>query len=64
MPDQGTSVTMIALFFQALFDVSKIRRKSFYWLRAINSLILDTVSVFEMNYDKLMEGTLEQDLMA
>jgi dGTPase len=32
--------------------------------RAINSLILDAVSVFEMNYEKLMQGTLEQDLMS
>lgn len=32
--------------------------------RAINSLILDVVSVFEMNYEKLMQGTLEQDLMS
>lgn len=32
--------------------------------KAINSLILDAISVFEENYDRLMQGTLEQDLMS
>jgi dGTPase len=32
--------------------------------RAINSLILDAVSVFEGHYEELMEGTHEQDLMS
>ncbi|MCW5602386.1 deoxyguanosinetriphosphate triphosphohydrolase [Nitrosomonas sp.] len=38
----------------------------FEYLRAIaiNSLILDAVSVFEKNYEKLMQGTHERDLMS
>jgi len=32
--------------------------------RAINSLILDAVDVFEANYDSIMRGEFEQDLMS
>lgn len=48
-------------------DIDEIDDKGkFEYLRAkvINSLILDAVLVFEKNYEKLMQGTLEQDLMS